>query len=213
MVGPRAAQAVELRDGVKTRSAAFGSVVFGGVVLIGLLMFLGQRIRFFEDAHSRSVIVRSYIGPFPSSERILYATPSFVAAKAVWTEDVQHHFDEQIRPDSWLVVKSSAQTKIFHIHLVTRSGVEFTHYDSAGTKVSAGRSTELEFGAPSSSFPRWSWTELGQGVVYTDDFFLQRLDEMYAVALIRSATNGIAEVTNRLGTLKFGKLPYEPIGN
>jgi hypothetical protein len=36
---------------------------------------------------------------------------------------------------------------------------------------------------------------------------------MFAIALVRSPTNGITEVTNRLGTLKFGKLPYEPIGN
>jgi hypothetical protein len=158
-------------------------------------------------------MVRSYIGPFPSSERVLYTTPSFDPTKAAWTEGVQQHFDEQIRSDSWLVVKNPVQTNIFHIHIVARSGVEFTHYDSAGTKVSVGRAAELQFGAASSSFPRWSWTELGAGVVYTDDFFLQPLHQMYAVAWIRSATNGIQEVTNRLGTLKFGKLPYEPIGN
>lgn len=158
-------------------------------------------------------MARTYIGRFPSSERVIYTTPSFVSAKAVWSEGVQQHFDDQIGSDGWLVVKNSAQTNIFHVHLVARSGVEFTHYDSAGTKVSVGRASELQFGPVSCLFPRWSWTELGKGVVYADDFFLQPPHQMYEIAWIRAATNGIMEITNRLGTLKFGKLPYEPIGN
>lgn len=143
---------------------------------------------------------------------MLYTTPGFVAGKAVWKEGVPLHFDDQIRSDSWLVVKNTAETNIFHIHLVARSGLEFTHYDSAGKKVSAGRA-EAQFGPAGSLFPHWYWTKSGNGVVYTDDFLFQPPHKMYAVALIRSATNGITEVTNRLGTLKFGKLPYEPIGN
>lgn len=204
---------MELRDGVKARSKSLWLAVAGVVALLLLLVFLRQRILFYEDTHSRSVMVRRFTGPFRISERVLYYTPSFVPAKAVWTEAVQNHFDDRIKADDWLVVKSSAQTNIFQVRLVTRSGVAFTHYDSTGTELSVGRAAELQFGATNNSFPRWAWTELGEGVVYTDDFFLQPLHQMYAVALIRSVTNGITEVTNRLGTLKFGKLPYEAIGN
>ncbi len=189
------------------------ALVFGAVVLVVVLLFFGQSSRPYEDTHSRSVMIRRQIGPFTLSERLLYTTPGFVSAKAVWTDEVQHHFDDRIRADSWLVVRNSVQTNIFHVRIVARSGVEFTHYDSSGERISNGRTPELQFGSARGSFPLWSWTELGEGVVYADDVFLRPLPQMYAVALIRSATNGITEVTNRLATLKFGKLPYEPIGN
>lgn len=174
---------------------------------------MGRSTRFYEDKRSRSVMVREFTGLFPRGDRLLFTTPSFDPAKADWKVGAQHNFDDRFKADDWLVKADSLHTNIFHIRSVDRSGVEFTYYDAAGVRITDGRVGELRFSSGSVVFPNWSWSGTGEGVLYTDDFSSTPSHLLFAIALIRSPTNGIMEVTNRLGTLKFGKLPYQPIGN
>ncbi len=158
-------------------------------------------------------MIREYYGPIQTSERILYTTPSFVSAKAVWTHGVGCFFDESVHVDGWLVVRSDTRTNIFQVKAVSESAFRYDQYDGNGVFVGdgmCGSSAALTTLKPS---PRWSLAGVGEAYVYTDDFLQQPTNQLFSVAIVRSTTNGIIEVTNRLATLKFGKLPYEPIGN
>ncbi|MEQ2006657.1 MAG: hypothetical protein ABMA26_07660 [Limisphaerales bacterium] len=158
-------------------------------------------------------MAREFTGTIPRSERLLFTTPSFDPAKADWKRGAQRNFDERFKTDDWLVKADSLHTNIFHVRVVHTNGIEFTLYDAAGARVSDGRAGVWRSGPGSGGFPTWTWSGTGEGVLYTDDFPSSPSHSMFAIALVRSPTNGITEVTNRLGTLRFGRLPYEAIGN
>lgn len=222
MAGARAKESVELRDGLSARPSFLWAAVLAGVVLAAVLYFSGPRLahtlmgrstRYYEDASSRSVMVRDFYGPIQRSERILYTTPRFDPAKAAWAPGVRTAFDEPIRADSWLVMCDSSGTNILHIRSIARHGLDWTHFDTAGLRLGDGTSSNDMPLLTTGPALKWAWNGTAEGILWADDFFLKPLPQLTSVALIRSVTNGITEVTNRLGTLKFGKLPYEPIGN